>query len=325
MLFYAVIIAAVAAQLLLSFYPNHRTTTWFEFITDGIMPEAFANIGQDTLARMWNDGFRLGVAQGSGEVSAAIARYLETSGTKWIVEIAAGGGAAPTLWADELRNNYQSTAGHVRVLLTDLQPHQAAWKELGSYVEFVNSSVDARSMQESLANVPGFEEEWTQGSLRSIHAALHHFPPSLVRSVLEDVVKSRSAFLSGDCAPTGGGVLWNWVLSWKYISLGDPVVRAKVLAHTSRLPWWTRIIVPIMPLLGIHDATVSVMRAYSVQELTDILHSIEGGREYEVSVFNSGTFGQWLGLPIALQDLPRTGLNHPVIQYVLVQPKLQQV
>ena len=69
-----------------------------------------------------------------------------------------------------------------------------------------------------------------------------------------------------------------------------------------------------------HDATVSVLRAYAADELSRILNSIDGSDKFQVSVFRSCGYGEWLGLPEWMNSVPYLSLEDPVIQYLFVAP-----
>lgn len=304
---------AVMAQLVVLLYPGHRLATWFEFLTDGYMPEALANLAQDTLARLWIDGFDSGAVQRDEEVSNAISSYIRKTSSNLIIELAAGGGVVSVLWGEHLREH--DDAVHTQILLTDLQPNPVAWSRLGPTVEYVNASVDACNLEKSLSSA-GFDVERTHGSLRMINLALHHFSPSLVKAIFSDVIRSNSALMVGDLAPNAGGILWNWYAAFRYFLLIGPD-QNMLWSQVRAMPMWTVLLSPLIPLMGIHDAEVSVLRAYSAKELQDIVNSIPGGDKYEISVFYSKSYGEWFHIP---NVLPNSGLNDPLVQYFMMQP-----
>ena len=319
------LVAAIAAVLiaLLLAYPGHRVVDpGFEFLTDGQMPDAVARVAQRALSRMWRDGFDRGLAAPRELIDA-----IDDLGIKSIVEIAAGSGVAPVMWQQSLRLTPVVT-------LTDLQPSPGDWARLshaaaaetpGAVVSCINRSVDATNLSAALV---GGDDDRGGAELRTIHAALHHFPPPLVKKVLADAIvqsKKRAAasFLIGDLAPSRGGVAWNWLMAYKYgLSAPDPIGDVRELL--SELPWWGIALLPAMPFFAAWDATASELRAYSSNELTEILRSIDGFEEerFDVKVFTSQSFGRMLfGLPEAWSTgvcASWLGLDQPVIQWVLI-------
>ena len=327
------IILAIAAMLLPIFvrglYPGHRVLHWFEFITDGWMPPIVANMGQNVLARFWEHGIRKSVGY-DDELVDAVATYLRTLSRPAVIEIASGGGMASALWLDRLREEHGLE--NTTLLLTDLQPNPSAWnriiKQFGNQIQFANSTIDACNLEGSLKSAMGSYLPPT--SLRMINMALHHFPPDLVRRILLDVVRTRSAIVIADVAPTAGGVLYLGLSSMKYAVSGalDTLNHATMAELHEGSSWWVPLIIPLLPAMGLHDATISVLRSYSAGQLKDILYSIQGADEYVVQVFYAGQYGNLLGWPTkshlsGISDY--LGLQDAVLQYVLIKPKDQQV
>merc|ERR1712166_542498 len=298
-------LVATALGFLLLAYPQRRTLTWFEFLTDGFLPDAIANTAQDALSTMWKDGFAREVHTTGPQVVDAMSAHLGRDKRVTMVELAAGGGIAPAMWAKELRGR-----GHdVSVLLTDLQPNPAAWERIrqshGEHVEYINAPVDATNLARTVSD--------QAGGLRSIHLALHHFPSQLVHDVLADVIQTNSGLLVADLAPSRGGLLYNWVLALKYASTEFAAVSA-VLQNR----WYGPLLGLWLPFLTWHDATVSVLRAYSAEDLEKIVTQIPGSEAYRIQIFHSKGYGKWLGLPEWMQSV--AGLGDPVIQYFWLAP-----
>ena len=70
---------------------------------------------------------------------------------------------------------------------------------------------------------------------------------------------------------------------------------------------------------------MSVLRAYSVTQLTDIVNkidisSINAESDYEIKVYHSGSYCEWMGLPTVVQQHIGLGLDDRVVQYFVLQP-----
>jgi hypothetical protein len=132
----------------------------------------------------------------------------------------------------------------------------------------------------------------------------------MARSIMADAVRSQAAILIGDLSPNRGGVLFNGALTAMTFTRMLPGI---LIADPLKM-----LLIPALPLVffaAVHDATVSVMRAYSEPELADMLSSVPGGKEYTVRTFNSASFAAWLGVPALVGPL-----NDPVLQFVLCFP-----
>ena len=312
-----IVLISIAIQTFFGLHPRRRVCTWFEFLTDGYMPDDLSNIAQDTIGELWKGGFSQRAIQRDDEISHNILRYLNkwnSDNFKLIIEIAAGRGVAPVLWRKELIE-LQDDDADIRVLLTDLQPNLKAWRRLGPNVEYVNSSIDATNLNSALSEA-GVEKEKLQGSLRMIHFALHHFCPTLVKSIFSDVISSHSAILVGDLDPNPGGVVWLNFLG--ALRMGTIVRDGKL----KEIPLWCYPFLPILPFLGFHDGAVSVLRAYSAAELREIVQDIPGSEMYQISTYYSKSYAKWLGLPGYSSKLfSYLGLNDPVVQFFILEPK----
>lgn len=249
--------------------------------------------------------------QKNNEVGNAISNYFQFTSTNTVIELASGGGSASSLWMKELRTNNQIE--NATLLLTDLQPNVEAWQVLqhtyGNHVQFIDSSVDATNIVPSVTAANGLTYK-TTGSLRMINFALHHFPPELVQLIFLDVIRTKSAIIVGDVAPNIGNLFWMPVIAVKTAIFYRPSL--------SSIPLPVYAALPLLPICGIHDAIVSTLRAYSFQQLQDIAKDIDGFQDYEVIRLTSGPVSKWLGLP----DVSFLGLNEPVVNYFILQPKL---
>ena len=301
----------------LAVYPERRVLHGMEFLTDGHMSPAFANLAQDVLARLWRTGFASGVVECGTEVTDALSTYLSSPNCcPLVTELAAGAGLAPTMWVERLRTHQHfngAGAKELRLVLTDLQPNPTAWLKLQAehgFVGFEETSVDATAVR--LSEVSAGDCSGGGGGLRSIHLALHHLPEQLVKAVFTDVVRTKSALLVADLAPTRGGVLWHWA----NLLLHVPPPSA-LLDNVRRMTWLEALALPLVVPLGMYDATVSVLRAYSVEQLSDILADIAGADDYQVRAFWSKSLGHWVGLP---ESLHVAGLSDPLMQYVIITP-----
>lgn len=307
----------VFLSVFIAWYPSRRVLQGYEIMTDGWMPDVFTHCAQELLASFWTDLFHRSLAEEhEGQVTHAMGVWLNVSDCHSLLELAAGGGVAPTHWAQRLREGIPD----LTLLLTDLQPNEAQWDKLreshGDLVAYANTSVDATNVRGTLPQAMMSKD----CGVRMIHLALHHFPPDLVRFVLADVVRSRSAVLIADIAPNLSTVFWLQVLTNMHVPSTIP---SSIYQHFWELLAWgpvTPLMAIIAPLLACYDATVSALRAYSSGELLAVLNTIPGGDTYEAKVMYSKHAGDALGVPRAWQRYFL--LEGPMIQYVWLAPRV---
>jgi hypothetical protein len=101
--------------------------------------------------------------------------FLARAGVREVLDLCSGAGGPAAVLADELA---RAGAPPPSFLLTDLQPHPAAWSRLREsrpgVVDFVAEPVDATRIPADLA----------RGRARVIVNALHHFEPDVAGAIL---------------------------------------------------------------------------------------------------------------------------------------------
>lgn len=253
------------------------------------------------LPRVWRDGAtdlldllfaRLGMYR---PVVPALVALMNATGARDWLDLCSGGGGGALAMRDELAVVGQAPA---TVTLTDRYPNDAARQRVaaldGGAVTYRAEPVDA-------LHVPGHPP-----AIRTMFGALHHFPPDLVRGILQDAVAAGVpvAFVDVAASPTLRRLPTALALLASLPNLLVVFVVALVLTpltrslRPSRL-FWTYV-VPAIPLLFAWDGTVSALRAYTPDELLDIARSVPGGARYEWQARRAG------------QALSLTGYARPV-------------
>lgn len=216
-------------------------------------PRSVRDAGTDFLRFQW---------QVSGAVKPIAGRLMHTLsqvGTAEIVDLASGGGGPILAIYEELTRS----GCMVHVTLSDRFPNLGAFHYLSAQtngdVGFVAEPVDATAVPSQLRG------------LRTMFAAIHHFPPDLVRAILEDAVRQRAGiavfdFSAPPSPPPLGALLLGNPLG---IVLATPFVRP---FRWSRL-FWTYL-VPIVPFYFAWDAFASGFRLYSVAELRSFVKDL---------------------------------------------------
>jgi hypothetical protein len=189
--------------------------------------------------------FSLNLAGAYDPAGPMLRHAVARAGARRIVDLCSGaGGPWPRL------------AGQVGVpvLLTDLYPHQRAVANLPFHPE----PVDARAVPPALE---GF---------RTLFTSFHHFRPGEARAILADAVARGRGIAVFEAARRAPWEIVVVALTWLGILLAEPFIR----------PWrWSRFfwtyLPPALPLMGTFDGLVSCLRAYSPEELHDLVRGLD--------------------------------------------------
>jgi hypothetical protein len=145
--------------------------------------------------------------------------------------------------------------------LTDLYPNlpklELARREGGGQVDFVERSVDATRVP---AELTGF---------RLMCNAFHHLPPPAARRCLLDAVQHRRGIALVEFVDRSVFTMLQISLGWVALLLVTPFVRPRRL---SRFVFTYAL--PIVPFCTWWDGFVSCLRAYSEEELRELIASL---------------------------------------------------
>ncbi len=185
------------------------------------------------------------------------------TGATRIVDLCSGGGGP---W---LRLEPTLTARHpaLEIYLTDLHPNPATRERLSSgRIKSYPASVNALRVPPELT---GF---------RTLFTSFHHFQPDEARALLRDAVVSRSGIGIFEGTQRRFSAVLGMLLTPLIVWLVTPFIRP---FRWSRLLW--TYLLPLVPLIVVFDGVVSVLRSYTVAELTAFTAELAGsGYEWEV-------------------------------------------
>lgn len=216
--------------------------------------------------------FALNLAGAYDPAGPMLQRAVARTRARRVIDLCSGAGGP---W-----RRLAKTVG-VPVLLTDLYPHEGLHKGLHS------EPVDARSVPASL---DGF---------RTVFTAFHHFRPDEARAILADAVAQGQGIAVFEAARRAPWEILVVALTWLGVVLAEPFIR----------PWsWSRFfwtyLPPVLPLVGTFDGIVSCLRAYSPDELRELVQGLDS-YEWEIGDIRGG----WSPLRgTYLIGVPRTGL-----------------
>ena len=178
-----------------------------------------------------------------------IARVLESTGTRRIIDLCSGGSGPLLLLVGDLAGR----GVDVKATLTDLFPNVPAFSEIAAAsngrIDFERESVDARNVPARLAG------------LRTIFNGFHHLAPADARAVLHAAAAAGQPIAIFELSERSVRTL-PVLLTPLAVWLATPFMRP----FKWRRLFWTYVL-PMVPLTCLWDGIVSQLRAYTVPEL----------------------------------------------------------
>lgn len=227
----------------------------FEFNDQPWVPEPVRDLVVEALTRTLDWGRMMpGLAR-------PFSRFLSLSGATEVLDLGSGAAGPARLLSRELR---KQGARPPRFLLTDLFPRVEAWErvraEQPETLDFVPEPVDATRIPEALS----------AGRARMIVNVLHHFPPSLVRAVFADAVRSGRGLFVAEGFGRNPLQFANFALA------GLPaLVATPLLSERQRLAkaFWLYATPAMLPV-SLWDGLVSTLRVYEEEDLRPLAEEL---------------------------------------------------
>jgi hypothetical protein len=229
-----------------------RRMQLFELTDLSFWPDAFRRLLTDYVSTS------LEILQPFGPKLPLLVQAIEASGSIRVVDLCSGS-AGP----------WRSLVGQLRladgraplVTLTDRFPTADIAREVAAIpgVTYYPQPVDARSVPMDLAGV------------RTLFDGFHHFPPAQARAILQDAVDQGRAIAVFELLRRSWPDVLMSLLTPLYVLGLTPFIR----------PFrWSRLlftyVIPVAPIAILWDASVSVLRCYSVGELRALVQTLEG-------------------------------------------------
>lgn len=256
----------------------------FEFNDHPRVPSVLKETVIETLSRTLDWGRML-----DGLVPE-IERFWTEAGVDELLDLGAGAGGPARVIARSLRRR-GSTPPKIKLILTDLQPQEVAWRELAAefpgVIDFIARPVDATDIPQLLTERRG----------RLAINVFHHFPPEIARGVLADAVRSRSPIFISE------GFERNPLQFANFALYGLPSLFLNPLLSPKR-SWQKTLLtyaVPAVPLgVSVWDGLVSTMRVYTEDELRAMVADLPGDYHWEYGNFHYAPAGKgyyFFGIP----------------------------
>ena len=184
---------------------------------------------------------------------------LREVGATRVVDLCSGGGG-PVL---QLQREFSDSGLSVHFTLTDRFPNLDAFERArdaaDGAIDFVRTPVDARAVPDHLR---GF---------RTLFNAFHHFAPEDARGILNDASAAQEAIGVFEIPERSLRMFLGAALQPLLVWLVTPTIRP---FQWKRL-FWTYL-VPAVPLTCLWDGMVSMLRAYTVEELRGLADGVSG-------------------------------------------------
>jgi len=189
-----------------------------------------------------------------------IAKAIEKTGDKTIIELCSGGGGPIEYVRQELSRLNKSD---IEIYMSDKYPNLHTFNYIrlqskGS-IDYIHDSVDATNVSPKLK---GF---------RLMYTAFHHFKPEQAKAILKDAVDQKSGIGIFDIGERSFMTLFgNSIINPVAILLFSPFFRP---FSYSRM--FFTYIVPFIPLISIWDGVVSMLRLYDEDSAKKLISELD--------------------------------------------------
>jgi len=243
----------------------------FEVVDLPICPAVVRDATTDFIAFMLNSH------RGFNTLAPKLSAVLERTQATRIIDLCSGGGGPWLTLERELAKTHD-----VSVVLTDLFPNRNCrdtMRDSEGKISCLSEPVDATRVPEEL-----------QG-LRTIMSSFHHFRPEKARSILADAVAKRQPIVIIEGSDSRLRGLLMMMLWPALMMLFMPLVRP---FRSSRL--LLTYVLPVLPLVGLWDGSVSMLRTYSPEELRLMVDAVPDHESFEWEIGTQPVTGSPLGL-----------------------------
>lgn len=243
---------------------------WFEFHDLEWFPAILRDALTEWLRVLWQqaDAYRV--------IAPILADVLDRSGAAQIVDLCSGG-SGPLLG---IKQEFTSTGRKLHAIVTDKYPNVAKMEELKDQshgvIDACLTSVDATHVPRDLTG------------LRTLFNSFHHFQPLQARQILEDAYRAAQPVSVFEIPNRSiGGITFSFIATFLGVLVMTPAMRPR------RTSWWClTYLLPVIPFIVAWDGWVSHLRAYTEQELLELVAEFNESYRWEVrtDVLRGGRF-----------------------------------
>ena len=194
-----------------------------------------------------------------------IREALAAGNTTHIIDLCSGGSGPLIAVIDTLRKSGVEATATLTDLFPNLPAFERAASESNGAIDYVSTSVDARTVPADLHGV------------RTLFNGFHHFRPADATAILADAVRANEPIAIFEFSRRSFGTLIPILFVPLFVWLSTPFMRPMT---------WKRLLftypVPLVPLTCLWDGIVSQLRAYTIDELQG-LGRAAGSMEWRAS------------------------------------------
>jgi hypothetical protein len=205
--------------------------------------------------------------------------FLARAGVREVLDLCSGAGGPAAVLADELA---RVGAPPPSFLLTDLQPHPAAWSRLRDshpgVVDFVAEPVDATRIPADLA----------RGRARVIVNALHHFEPDVAGAILRGACENGPGIFVAEGFERRLSGFVPFAVAGLPALLCNPVLTPRRHLEKALLTWLT----PVALAVSLWDGLVSTQRVYTEAELRAMVAPMGSAFTWQYGTYDFAPFGR---------------------------------
>lgn len=200
-------------------------------------------------------------------MAPVLRRVFERVGSQRVLDLCSGAGEPISVLLDTLA---AQGGAQPEVLMSDLFPNRAALARVAARypgrVSFSSAPVDATAVPAELSR-----------PVRTFINALHHFPPALVRAILADAVRHRSAIVILESFPRHLPTAVRFLPALTAALLVNPLRAPRGRAGKAALTY----LLPVIPAIGLFDFLISVARTHQRGELEALGRDLGADYDWE--------------------------------------------
>lgn len=186
---------------------------------------------------------------------------LKESNTQRIIDIGSGSGGGII----SIYRHLEKEEEDLEIILTDLYPNISAFKKITEHtngqISYVDTPVDATNIPAHLTG------------LRLQLLSFHHFTPEAAKQILQNAVEANAVIAILEAHERKWGYLISMLFSPLMVLIFTPFIRPFKL---SRLLF--TYLLPVIPLFVLWDGLVSILRTYTIEEMTNMSRAIDDGK-----------------------------------------------
>lgn len=190
-----------------------------------------------------------------------------------IIDLASGGGGGWLKLSEHLHKELPNS----KVIFSDYYPNINAFKynvdKIGNNFSYNEASVNALEVPQ---NLKGF---------RTMFLSFHHFQPKDAQQILQNAVNAQQPIAVFEAQERSISQFIQFFFSPIFVLLMTPFIRPFSLGRL-----FFTYLIPLVPLFVWWDGLVSVLRTYSVDEMTKMTKDLKKGDtfDWEIAKIKSG-------------------------------------